>query len=84
MSIPHIVERDAEILFLSSLSLGEFAEVFKGLFEDSIVAVKILKVCCECVYFVIIGLVLVLILMKLPPFVLIKQLPIDYLEISIA
>ena len=51
MTIPHVVERDAEILFLSSLWLGEFADVFKGLFEDSIVAVKILKVCCECVDF---------------------------------
>lgn len=47
----HTVKRDVEILFLSSQSLGEFAEVFKGLFEDSIVAVKILKVCCECVDF---------------------------------
>lgn len=47
----HTVKRDVEILFLSSQSLGEFAEVFKGLFEDSIVAVKILKVCCECVEF---------------------------------
>lgn len=47
----YIVERNVDILFSSSLSVGEFAEVFKGLFEDSIVAVKILKVCCECVDF---------------------------------
>lgn len=43
-----MVEKNVEIFFLSSQSVGEFAEVFKGLFEDSIVAVKILKV-CECV-----------------------------------
>ena len=47
----YILERNVDILFLFSLSLGEFAEVFKGLFEDSIVAVKILKVSCECVDF---------------------------------
>lgn len=44
----YIVESNVDILFSSCLSVGEFAEVFKGLFEDSIVAVKILKV-CECV-----------------------------------
>ena len=40
----YIVESNVDI-FSSSLSVGEFADVFKGLFEDSIVAVKILKVC---------------------------------------
>ena len=39
------MERNLKILCLSSLSIGEFAEVFKGLYEDSVVAVKILKVC---------------------------------------